>query len=57
MVNRAHDWFDQAQRDLEHARHDLAEGYHEWACFSVTVAQPEAQSRFCSHILQWLEQP
>ena len=29
------DWLDQAWRDWEHTRHDAAEGYHEWACFSA----------------------
>lgn len=42
MGSRAQDWFDQAQRDLEHARHDLAEGYHEWACFSAQQAAEKA---------------
>lgn len=42
MVSRAQDWFDQGQRDLEHARHDLVEGYHEWACFSAQQAAEKA---------------
>jgi len=42
MANRAQDWLDQAKRDLEHARHDLLEGYHEWACFSAQQSAEKA---------------
>ncbi len=42
MANRAKDWLDQAKRDLEHARHDLLEGYHEWACFSAQQSAEKA---------------
>jgi Uncharacterized conserved protein related to C-terminal domain of eukaryotic chaperone, SACSIN len=42
MSNRARDWLDQAWRDWEHTRHDAAEGYHEWACFSAQQAAEKA---------------
>jgi HEPN domain-containing protein len=35
MVNRAKDWFAQAERDLEQARSSMSEGRHEWACFAA----------------------
>ncbi len=33
---------DQAQGDLEHARHDLSAGFHDWACFSAHQAAENA---------------
>ncbi len=33
---------DQAQGDLEHARHDLSAGFHDWACFSAHQAAEKA---------------
>lgn len=42
MGNRACDWLDQARRDWEHTRHDAAEGYYEWACFSAQQAAEKA---------------
>jgi HEPN domain-containing protein len=50
MVSRARDWLDQAQRDLEHARHDLAAGYHEWACFSAQQAAEKALKSVYQHL-------
>jgi len=50
MASRAHDWLDQAQRDLEHARNDLASGYHEWACFSAQQASEKAVKAVYQHL-------
>lgn len=33
---------DQAEGDLEHARHDLKAGFHDWACFSAHQAAEKA---------------
>ncbi len=38
MPNRAPDWLDQAQRNLEQAVASQAEGRHEWACFAAQQA-------------------
>lgn len=50
MVNRAQDWFEQPKRDLEHARHDLAEAYHEWACFSAQQSAEKALKAVYQHL-------
>jgi HEPN domain-containing protein len=42
MAERSKDWLEQAMRDLEHARHDVAIGFHEWACFSAQQAAEKA---------------
>lgn len=42
MANRARDWFDQAKRDLVHARHALADGDFEWSCFAAQQAAEKA---------------
>lgn len=42
MPNRANDWFTQAQRDLELARHAADGGFHEWACFAAQQAAEKA---------------
>jgi len=34
-VNRWSDWWEQAQRDLAHARHALVDGDYEWAAFAA----------------------
>jgi HEPN domain-containing protein len=34
-MNRAHDWFAQAERDLEQAKASRRDGRHEWACFAA----------------------
>jgi len=41
-LERSVDWIDQAQWDLEHARSDLANGFHDWACFSAQQAAEKA---------------
>lgn len=50
MASRAQDWLDQAQRDLEHARHDLRSGYHEWACFSAHQSAEKALKALYQHL-------
>ena len=42
MTNRAHDWFRQAERDLEQAEDSRAAGRHEWACFAAHQAAEKA---------------
>ncbi len=41
-MERSRDWMDQAQGDLEHAKHDLEHGFYEWACFSAQQAAEKA---------------
>src|SRR3990170_3817099 len=38
MPARHEDWLRQAKRDLDQARHAMAGGFHEWACFSAQQA-------------------
>ncbi len=42
MSGRARDWLRQAEADVEHARHALAAGHHEWACFAAQQAAEKA---------------
>ncbi len=42
MASRADDWFKQATRDLEHARHASEAGDFEWACFAAQQAAEKA---------------
>lgn len=42
MTGRATDWFRQAEADLEHARHALEDGDHEWSCFAAQQAAEKA---------------
>lgn len=42
MPERSADWMDQAVGDLEHARHDIAARFYEWACFSAQQAAEKA---------------
>ena len=42
MASRAADWLRQADADLEHARHSLSGGHHEWACFAAQQAGEKA---------------
>ena len=42
MSSRAHDWFRQAERDLEQAEESRAAGRHEWACFAAHQAAEKA---------------
>jgi HEPN domain-containing protein len=41
-MERAADWMDQAQGDLEHARSDQERGFYDWACFSAQQAAEKA---------------
>jgi HEPN domain-containing protein len=42
VVNRAGDWFAQAERDLQHAEASREHGSHEWACFACHQAAEKA---------------
>ncbi len=42
VSGRAADWFRQAEADLQHARHALEDGDHEWACFAAQQAAEKA---------------
>lgn len=42
MPSRAQDWFRQAQRDLDLARHARQGGHAEWACFAAQQAAEKA---------------
>lgn len=42
MPSREQDWFQQAVRDLAHARHALEDGDFEWACFAAQQASEKA---------------
>ncbi len=41
-MERSADWMDQAEGDLDHARHDLEGAFYEWACFSAQQAAQKA---------------
>jgi len=41
-MERSRDWFSQAQRDLESARHLKQGGFHEWASFASQQAAEKA---------------
>ncbi len=41
-MERSADWIEQARGVLQHARHDLAGAYFEWACFSAQQAAEKA---------------
>ena len=41
-MNRAFDWLNQAQRDLEQAEDSRRAGRHEWACFAAHQAAEKA---------------
>ncbi len=41
-MERSADWIEQARSDLDHARHDVAGTYFEWACFSAQQAAEKA---------------
>lgn len=50
MVERSVDWIDQAEGDLEHAKHDLKSGFYDWACFS---AQQSAEKAVKAALKSW----
>ncbi|MFQ5654329.1 MAG: HEPN domain-containing protein [Planctomycetota bacterium] len=41
-MNRWKDWWGQAERDLQHARHSLEKGDHEWASFAAQQSGEKA---------------
>lgn len=41
-MERSADWMYEAERDLEHARHDAAAEFHNWACFSAQQGAEKA---------------
>ncbi|MCI0421000.1 MAG: HEPN domain-containing protein [Acidobacteria bacterium] len=41
-MNRAGDWYAQAERDLEQAAASERDGRHEWACFAAQQAAEKA---------------
>ena len=41
-MERSADWMDEAEGDLEHARHDAGAGYYNWACFSAQQGAEKA---------------
>jgi HEPN domain-containing protein len=42
MASRAEDWYKQARRDLQHARHALEDEEFEWACFAAQQSAEKA---------------
>jgi hypothetical protein len=42
-MNRAVNWMNQAERDLQHARNAKKDGDYEWACFAVQQAAEKAR--------------
>jgi len=46
MPNRSHDWFRQAERDLDQARDSRLSGKHEWACFAAQQSAEKAVKAF-----------
>jgi HEPN domain-containing protein len=42
MLSRAHDWFRQAERDLDQARASHEDERHERACFAAQQAAEKA---------------
>jgi len=42
MASRHEDWWRQAEKDLEHARHALDDADYEWACFAAQQAAEKA---------------
>lgn len=42
MPNRGHDWFSQAERDLDQAGDSQRAGRHEWTCFAAQQAAEKA---------------
>ena len=52
MPNRATDWLNQAQRDLDQARDSRLSGRHEWACFASHQAAEKAVKALHLHLGQ-----
>lgn len=52
MPNRAHDWLNQALRDLDQAEDSRRAGRHEWACFAGQQAAEKAVKALHFHLGQ-----
>ena len=52
MPNRVHDWFRQAERDLEQAVDSRRADRHEWACFAAQQAAEKAVKALHLHLGQ-----
>ncbi len=52
MPTRAHDWLNQARRDLEQAGDSQKAGRHEWACFAAQQAAEKAVKAIHLHLGQ-----
>jgi len=52
MPNRAHDWFNQATRDLGQAEDSQRAERHEWACFAAHQAAEKAVKALHLHLGQ-----
>ena len=52
MTNRAMDWFNQAERDLEQAQDSQQAERHEWACFAAQQAAGKAVKALHLHLGQ-----
>lgn len=52
MANRAHDWFNQALRDIEQAEDSRRAERHEWACFAAQQAAEKAVKALHLHLGQ-----
>jgi len=52
LTNRAHDWYAQAERDLDQARSSRREERHEWACFAAQQAAEMAVKALHLHLGQ-----
>jgi len=52
MANRAHDWLNQAVRDLEQAEDSRRAGRHEWACFAGQQSAEKAVKALHLHLGQ-----
>jgi HEPN domain-containing protein len=42
MASRVENWYKQARRDLQHARHALEDEEFEWACFAAQQSAEKA---------------
>jgi hypothetical protein len=42
LMNRWRDWWDQAERDVRHARHAVEDTDHEWSAFAAQQAAEKA---------------
>jgi len=52
MPSRARDWFNQAVKDLNHAKDSQKSESHEWACFAAQQAAEKAVKALHLHLGQ-----